>query len=300
MTVDRSRRLWQRTVKPLRNRANFIRAACVLEATAPKAGNVHPSASFDDLNFQHFVTAANCTAMALRNINNIEQLGPSMRSAVEATKQATGTNVNLGIVLLLGPLVASEAVDAKAWRSTLSQLLNRLTPLHGGWIAQAIASASPGGMGSQNVKDTDVLNVNRVDADTQQPLPYDLMKAMRQSSTRDQIARQYATDFDDVFQVVVPTLFSAVKETDNLMSGIVLAQVRLIARWGDSLITRKCGVAQSDAVREMAQDCLREYTPASINKFDSHLRHDGNRLNPGTTADLLAAGLYVCLRKFAT
>jgi triphosphoribosyl-dephospho-CoA synthase len=31
--------------------------------------------------------------------------------------------------------------------------------------------------------------------------------------------------------------------------------------------------------------------------LDKHLRRDGNKLNPGTTADLITACLFVCLRE---
>ena len=36
--------------------------------------------------------------------------------------------------------------------------------------------------------------------------------------------------------------------------------------------------------------------PASIASFDDSLRADAHPLNPGTTADLIAAALYVLLR----
>ncbi|HJQ80918.1 MAG TPA: triphosphoribosyl-dephospho-CoA synthase, partial [Lacipirellulaceae bacterium] len=35
----------------------------------------------------------------------------------------------------------------------------------------------------------------------------------------------------------------------------------------------------------------------ALNDFDGWLREDGHRRNPGTTADLVAAGLYVLLRE---
>ena len=42
-----------------------VRAAIELECTAIKAGNVHPSASFHDLNHEHFLTAAKAIGQAI-------------------------------------------------------------------------------------------------------------------------------------------------------------------------------------------------------------------------------------------
>jgi len=47
------------------NLAAQIEIACILEASAPKAGNVHPQASFVDLCFDDFVRAARLIAQPL-------------------------------------------------------------------------------------------------------------------------------------------------------------------------------------------------------------------------------------------
>ncbi|WP_404305010.1 triphosphoribosyl-dephospho-CoA synthase [Neorhodopirellula lusitana] len=310
-----SDRVWQQAIEPLANRADFIRAACVLEATAPKAGNVHPGARFDDLTFDHFVTAADCTARELANLRSLDQLGPSIWSAVQATRSATQTNVNLGIILLLGPLLASEPGDAPSeipretpnakattnfsmdWQQRLTDLLDQLTPKQGGWIAQAIAAADAGGMDTSEVDSNNPLDVTQLGITTDQPAPYDIVAAMRAASNRDQIAGMYATGFADLFEVVVPTIHGSVDDAGGLMPGLVLAQIRLLARWGDSLIGRKCGPEKSSEVQQRAAACLKNYSPNAIKHLDDFLRSDRNRLNPGTTADLLAAGLYVCLRR---
>jgi triphosphoribosyl-dephospho-CoA synthase len=68
------------------------------------------------------------------------------------------------------------------------------------------------------------------------------------------------------------------------------------------LIERKCGrtVAQvaadrAGAVLEAGPPGSDEYL-AALGELDFWLRADGNRRNPGTTADLVAAGLFALLR----
>ena len=260
--MNGDRDLWQRVTAPLQDRADFIRAACVLEATAPKVGNVHPNASFDDLTFDHFVTAAECTAEAMTLLDGIETLGPSILQAVNDSCRDTGTNVNLGIVLLLGPLLASEHVRCEtkrhdnqlnAWQARVAKLLCELRPSHGGYIAAAISFADAGGMDSKAVEDKDPLNIKNVTVSDHRIVSYDLMQAMRSSADRDRIALQYATGFADLFDNVVPTIRSSVQQTGDLNSGIVHAHIRLIADQGDSLIARKGGLEASNQAKRWAK-----------------------------------------------
>ena len=59
----------------------------------------------------------------------------------------------------------------------------------------------------------------------------------------------------------------------------------------------------SDIVREKAQELLdsgwpmQHHAASQFSDFDAFLREDGNRRNPGTTADLIAAILFTALRE---
>jgi triphosphoribosyl-dephospho-CoA synthase len=75
----------------------------------------------------------------------------------------------------------------------------------------------------------------------------------------------------------------------------------LIAAVPDTLIARKRGRAAAEAVSARARAVLRRggwYTRAGRSaaaRLDTMLRLDGNRLNPGTSADLIAASLFLWL-----
>ena len=76
-----------------------------------------------------------------------------------------------------------------------------------------------------------------------------------------------------------------------------------IAKHGDSLIARKCGPEIAAEARERAMSVIDAGSPGEASyeqalvDLDSWLRADGHRRNPGTTADLIAAGLFVLLRE---
>src|ERR1700722_11754922 len=82
-----------------------VSLACLFEATAPKPGNVHRGADFDDLNYPALVTSGIVIAPILARTQD-RTLGEIIFSAVQATRAAVETNSNLGMILLLAPLAA--------------------------------------------------------------------------------------------------------------------------------------------------------------------------------------------------
>ena len=83
--------------------------------------------------------------------------------------------------------------------------------------------------------------------------------------------------------------------------------VALMADQADSLIERKCGsevARNSQTLAARANDILESDVPsvdqqesywAAVGELDFWLRSDGHRRNPGTTADLVAASLFVAI-----
>jgi triphosphoribosyl-dephospho-CoA synthase len=71
----------------------------------------------------------------------------------------------------------------------------------------------------------------------------------------------------------------------------------------DSLIARKCGAEVARESAERAARSLAAGPPGSevyaneLIQLDAWLRADGHRRNPGTTADLIAAGLFAAFRE---
>jgi triphosphoribosyl-dephospho-CoA synthase len=271
--------------------ADAVRWACILEATAPKAGNVHPGRSFGDLEYIDFVTAAEIASKSLGSVN--ERISERMLRAVDESMVAAKTNVNLGIVLLLGPLVgADELLDrnldfqrtSHAWGSAIKDVLRGFDGVDGQIIFRAINHASAGGLGkveSMDVGET----TERVD----------IIAAMRLAESRDRIARQYASDYVDLIESVVPVVWGSIKQYGDVLHGICQAHLRLLVLEPDSLIARKNGMEIAVDVQMRAQQIDLD-DPASIASFDDSLRGDAHPLNPGTTADLIAAALYVLLR----
>ncbi len=102
--------------------------ACLLEATAPKVGNVHRGADFEALFFADFVTSAVAIGPVLERARETG-VGKAVFEAIAATRALVDTNTNLGMVLLLARLAAvppdQKLTDGTA--SVLQGLTHRAT-----------------------------------------------------------------------------------------------------------------------------------------------------------------------------
>lgn len=265
----------------------YLKQACICEARARKAGNVHPEASFEDLTYQHFVSSGYVTSMALVAALN-EPLGSSVLRAIRATRSSIATNTNLGIVLLLTPLSKVEGGDLQ---TGVREVLAKTTVEDSEKVFEAIRIASPGGLGE--AKEQDVRNTPT--------LP--LREIMASAADRDLIARQYANGFQDVFDLGVPALLDGWARFGEMEPAIQHCQLVWLANHSDSLILRKRGPEIASKASRQAAVILElgsVGTPAgraAYSEFDRWLRADGHARNPGTTADLIAACLFVAFRE---
>lgn len=263
--------------------------ACLLEASAPKPGNVSPGIAFHDTRYEDFLASAAAIAPAFLDAG-LQPLGETIRRAVEDTRRWTGANTNLGIILLLAPLArAAHAPSPKALRDRVREVIGATTVSDATAVYSAIRLARPGGLGQ--VAAEDVATAPTVT----------LVAAMELASDRDDIAREYVTAFARTFTVGAPALTKARSLGLDWPDAIVECYLALLAEAPDTLVARKLGPDAANAVRDraiavraaggMRSDAGRRAVAA----FDLELRDSRNSRNPGTTADITAAAVFVVL-----
>ncbi len=261
--------------------------ACQWEVTAPKPGNVHRGADFDNTSFSDFLTSAAAIAPVLQQAAG-KPLGETVLSCIQVTQQLVRSNTNLGIVLLLAPLASVPAQSCL--QEGVPDVLKNLSADDAQLFYEAIRLASPGGLGTAE------------QSDIHGAPPADLLAAMQLAAERDDIALQYVTEFQLILAEVVPMLLAGRRDGLNLTETIIRTHLQLLSSRGDSLIGRKCGSEVNRRVREQATFCLQSIEHGSeaylgaVSDFDFWLRADGRKRNPGTTADLIAAGLFAVFR----
>jgi triphosphoribosyl-dephospho-CoA synthase len=263
---------------------HHVQLACLLEVSAAKPGNITPVHDFSDTTYADMVRSALALGPTFaRRRGRKRGVGELIADGVRATARVTDANTNLGIVLLFAPLVRAAATRRadETVRSATERILAQLDVDDATAAFAAIVRARPGGLGEAP------------EQDVRAPPRVSLREAMAAAAHRDSIASEYATGYEIVFDTGLSLLADALRDGPPTLEAIVSLHIGLLAFRPDTLIERKAGAAAARAVTTAARE-VRDGT-RSLADFDASLRTPDHRLNPGTTADLVAATLLAAL-----
>jgi triphosphoribosyl-dephospho-CoA synthase len=278
--------------------AATLQLACLLEASAPKPGNVSPGRHFADTRFEDFLASAAALGVPFATLAQ-RGMGATVLQAIEATAQWVPSNTNLGMVLLLTPLAYAAhaclegepdgAIPPARLRDALRSRLETTTVEDATFVYEAIRRAEPGGLGRVETED--------VAASPSRPL----LDVMRLAEHRDDVAREYVTAFDLTFATAAPALLKARQDHLPWDDAIVETYLTLLASRPDTHVQRRAGSAAAVDVSEWAARALAaggvrtSDGRRTIDAMDLALRDPRNLRNPGTTADITAAAVFVTL-----
>jgi len=116
-----------------------------------------------------------------------------------------------------------------------------------------------------------------------------LYDVMERSARRDGVAREWTSGFErsleagEILREGTGKTREAVRDT----------YLRLLADEPDTLVAEKNGEDVAEGVSRRAREVVEGERTAE--GFDAELREEG--VNPGTTADITAAGIFVALRE---
>jgi triphosphoribosyl-dephospho-CoA synthase len=259
----------------------------VLEASAEKPGNVTPRQDFEDTSYEDMLRSAIALGPELGRAAE-RGVGDTVLAAVTATRRVAGANTNLGIVLLLAPLARAALLGGPLRRRT-EEVLGALTLDDARAAYAAIRMAGAGGLDEP------------VEHDVRAAPTLPLRDAMAAAADRDSVAAEYATGYAVTFELGLPALARALDDGLGARPATVELYLALLAAVPDTLVARKRGRRAAESVSAGAAGVLAaggvrgEAGHAALQAFDASLRQDGNALNPGTTADLVTAVLFVAL-----
>jgi len=262
--------------------------ASILEATARKPGNVSPNRSFSDLSYDDLCNAALAMVPALdRGKKN--SLGRMIKNAVIYSRSKTLSNANLGIILAIYPLAAASTSPGKPLRPTDADTeIEQCNAQDALDIYDAIKLSTPGSLGKRD------------SYDIHSPAPESIRDAMQHAAVTeptDSIAALWASGYQSLWDSIVSDLQYNESHGASWEQSIIFTALSQLARTPDSLIIRRHGRQKAIQVSSEAAVVLElphDDRAAAIEAFDWRLRHPC-RINPGTTADLVAAALYVHL-----
>ena len=263
--------------------AAFVEA-CLAELDTLKPGNVHRFASGHRMEADDFVRSAEASArhVAADGLS----VGARVRGAVDATLAAVGQNTNLGIVLLCAPLAAA----AEPGRARCAARLPTCSTVSTGRMRSTSMRRSP--------PQARAALAARPEHDVREQPTVSLREAMAAAADRDRIARQYVTDFEDVFVLGLRTLDAARKQGRERRWSTLAVYLGFLAELPDTHVVRKLGSATAEDLRREAAPWRDRLAAApdpeamipGLMQWDTALKARG--INPGTSADLTVATLF--------
>lgn len=304
--------------------AQALQIACLLEAAAPKPGNVSPERNFDDLNYYHFLFSAAAVFPAFSNIE-ARGVGEIIYQGVKETHSLINTNTNLGILMLTTPLVSAyvklrnkkdksffdqpslelenwhnnkendlnaESSFLRALRKELHSILINLDKKDAEYAYRAINFSKAG-------------NLDKVEkGDVSQKPDLSLYDAMKLAENRDNIAFEYVNDYLIIFGFAYPRFIKNMKEIDAIDNLIIKTFLEILAEYPDSLIARKYDIKTAEKISLKTKKLLKKlenYDMRSkkaenlLAEFDKYLRTKKRKFNPGTTADFITAVIFLSI-----
>lgn len=264
--------------------------ACTLDVAVRKPGNVSLASPGHGMQAAQFLASARASAGPL--LERGASVGQRIERAVAASWAAAGCNTNLGIVLLCAPVArAAEQRGMRAWPAALQAVLEGLDRADAAAAYRGIAQARPGGLGRADAQD-----VHEAPSVT-------LREAMALAAERDTIARQYAHGFVDVIEAAAAVedcgftrmaLDASAAPEPTVAAQVLRVYLHWLASRPDSHIVRKHGDAVAQTVMHAAQAWRGVAQPQDDPDFaawDEALK--AARINPGTSADLTVATLFL-------
>lgn len=259
----------------------------ITEINSLKPGNVSPYSEGHDMTVADFVKSAELSSPILCDPSL--SVGERILDSVKITISEVGCNTNLGMLLLFAPLIRAAELGVESLHSNLGIVLHELDGKDTACIFAAITHANPGGLGESEKYDVTKKLAGSIT----------LQMAMTEARGRDLIAKQYVTDFVDIFSIGFGCIEDFAVRWNSVQWAAVACYMRFMEEFPDSHIRRKYGQEVAEQIKINAAPISSEFRDKDspeeatemLMKFDKALKQQG--VNPGTSADLTAASLLV-------
>ncbi|NWG10889.1 triphosphoribosyl-dephospho-CoA synthase [Candidatus Bathyarchaeota archaeon] len=297
-----------------------LELAILFEVSADKPGNVNLVTGFEGTRYEHFLASAVAATSSFElaakrgiavsqgeiHVHDVE-VGRIIRNCVaDINAWQSGGNTLLGTIILFAPIaVAAGMIPTKdelifnieRLRDNLKLVVESTTPEDAVAVYEAIRIAKPSGLGKVPEFDVNDLSSERRILEEKMSL-YEIFKI---AEKYDAVCSEWVNNYTLTFDVAYPHLKKEIERTKNLNMGVVHTFLKVLAEYTDTFIARKVGVEKARDVSCIAEEILRvgglETTKGKelLREFDLTLRKSDSLFNPGTTADIIAAALALCV-----
>jgi triphosphoribosyl-dephospho-CoA synthase len=194
-----------------------------------------------------------------------------------------------------GMTLAKESFNLLSFRKNLKLVVESTTAKDAVDLYEAIEIAKPSGLGKAPDLDLNDPSSKKKILDEKVSL-YEVFKI---AEGYDTICSEWTHNYHVTFDLAFPSLQKRLQITEDPSTAIVQTFLEVLAEVPDTFIARKAGIEKAREISVKAKEIVKlggAETPKgrkALNEFDHELRRSSNLLNPGTTADVIAAALAV-------
>ncbi len=268
--------------------AQCAQIAMLLElSSSPKPGNVDRCHDFPDIGFHHFLVSASSAYPVFRAAaSGSGKVGSLIFEGVKAWSDWNLTsNTHFGSLILMVP-IAIAATRPGPLRDELSMILKGTT------VEDALDFYRAFDLSGARVADVEAFSLKDPGSDKMlHSKRMTLLDLMRLSQGHDLVAREWATSYERSFRLAAHLQERAA--VGGLNESVVRTFLEALSEVPDSLVMAKFGERKAKEVSIKAGLALNDKTLDAARRLDRELLSED--INPGSTADLIAASLFIAL-----
>lgn len=296
--------------------AQCFELAVLLENSVHKPGNVSVVTNFEKTRYEHFLASAVAARpsfedAAERGIAASEGrirpadigIGQMIRDCVaDIELWQHGGNTLLGTVILLIPMAVAGGMtlvdrdlEVSKLKGNMKIVVESTTPEDAVSVYEAMKIAKPSGLGKAPKLDiNDPTSTRRILEEKAT-----LFQVFQIADKYDTICSEWVHNYPVTFDLAYPFFTKQIAEGTDLSQAILHTFLEVLAKIPDTFIARKTSI---EVAKEVSAEAAQILSVGGLGTregkqwladFDAKLRRSSNLLNPGTTADIVAAALAV-------
>ena len=298
---------------------NSMDEASCLEFSTDKPGNIGPNQKIKGISFENFKFISNKIKIAniryFKDESKEISIGKFIYNAVKTMIETQPyENLLLGHILLYSPLVIASKIILeeprdgqlrnwiKFWDKT-EEIINSSSVSDGIWLTRAITLSKAGGIKNPGGKPINS-KYDILDPDIEKKIIRDnktLKDLFVESAEYDLIARQYTSNFKFCRNLILDWLIPEIENFNSKSELVLNIFLKILSKEPDSLIFRKNNLATALKIQKRAKEIQENDMNQTkrgrnlISKLNNYMNSKNGKLNPGTTADLTAVVILICI-----
>jgi len=297
--------------------SNCLELAILLEVSAAKPGNVNFVVGFEGTRGEHFLASAVVAGSSFEEAANrgiavsekklsVNDVGMGQiikKCVTDINAWQKGGNTILGTVILFVPIAVAAGMtpvkgnfDFSKLRENLKLAVESTTAEDAVHLYEAIDIAKPSGLnGAPDLDVNEPASKERILKEN-----VSLYEVFKIAAGYDDVCSEWVNNYPITFNLAYPYLMEQLRSRD-LNTAIVHTFLKVLSEHPDTFIARKVGYEKAREISLGAKKVLElggveaSNGRKSLREFDRKLRESGSLLNPGTTADITAAALALCV-----